>query len=399
MPRVQPIHLKNVRFEIRVKTDQHDLIFTDVFLDDAPRGTVTVDLKGYAVFPGMFNAHDHLELNHYPRTKFRERYDNAHQWGEDVNARLDDEPFRSLRAYPLEDRLFIGGLKNLLCGATTVAHHNPPHKALFHRDFPVRVVRHYGWAHSLHFNTEAEIIASYKNTPPDAPWFIHLAEGTDHVARSEYRRLRQLGCTGENTIIIHGIGLTYEDVYDPRNAPRPNVIACPSTNQYLLGTYPTNVVLWFGSLILGSDSRLTSDGDLLDELRILAALKPTDNPYVVWRAVRQPWWRFWRDKPAIGELKTGYLADFIALKDDYDTRYPNLLINARRADLALVVRGGVPQIGDPDVMARFPHVETVPATLDGVPKAVNLQLARQIARCTLQEPGLALEMPIKRRGG
>jgi hypothetical protein len=55
-----------------------------------------------------------------------------------------------------------------------------------------------------------------------------------------------------------------------------------------------------------------------------------------------------------------------------------------------VVRGGVPQIGDPDVMAKFPHVETVEATLDGVPKLIDAQLARQIAKSSLKEPGLEL---------
>jgi len=62
------------------------------------------------------------------------------------------------------------------------------------------------------------------------------------------------------------------------------------------------------------------------------------------------------------------------------------------------VRGGVPQIGDPDLMARFPHIETVRAELDGVPKAINVQLARQITKCSLKEPGLELlEHPTTRR--
>src|SRR5512145_962131 len=71
-------------------------------LDQAPkRGDRILDLGGQTVFPGLINAHDHLELNHYPRSKFRTVYDNAHQWGEDMNARLDSEPYKSLRAYPL----------------------------------------------------------------------------------------------------------------------------------------------------------------------------------------------------------------------------------------------------------------------------------------------------------
>src|SRR5690606_749391 len=142
---VQPLTIKNARVWDGQGTVERDLYTSDVVLDKPHPKAITVDLSGYTIFPGLINAHDHLELNHFPRTKFRERYDNAHQWGEDINARLNESPFKELRAYPLEDRLLIGGLKNLLCGVTTVAHHNPPHKPLFRKDFPVRVLRKYGW--------------------------------------------------------------------------------------------------------------------------------------------------------------------------------------------------------------------------------------------------------------
>src|SRR6185369_7483539 len=190
-----------------IGTDQRDLYTTDIVTDQPAPGAITVDLDGYTIFPGLINAHDHLELNHYPRSKFRDKYDNAHQWGEDMNARLDSEPYKSLRAYPLWDKLFIGGLKNLLCGATTVAHHNPPHKALFRVNFPVRVLRKYGWAHSLYLSSDEEIVHSYRSTPKDWPWFIHLAEGTDDEAKGEYRRLKALGCVGHKTVIVHAVDL------------------------------------------------------------------------------------------------------------------------------------------------------------------------------------------------
>src|SRR5690606_9331213 len=139
------LHIKNARIWDGSQTVERDLYTAKGRIVAQPASdALVVDLEGYTIFPGLINAHDHLELNHYPRSKFRDRYDNAHQWGEDMNARLDTEPYKSLRAYPLWDRLFIGGLKNLLCGATTVAHHNPPHKELWRKDFPVRVLRKYG---------------------------------------------------------------------------------------------------------------------------------------------------------------------------------------------------------------------------------------------------------------
>jgi hypothetical protein len=54
------------------------------------------------------------------------------------------------------------------------------------------------------------------------------------------------------------------------------------------------------------------------------------------------------------------------------------------------VRDGIPRIGDPDIMAQFPYIQTVPATLDGVPKAIHIDLARRIHQCKLSEPGLTV---------
>ncbi|MGB7340367.1 MAG: hypothetical protein WBC91_15830, partial [Phototrophicaceae bacterium] len=188
------LHIRGARI-----WDGNQSLVRDLFVkngrivDEKPNHAITINLEGYTLFPGLINAHDHLELNHYPRTKFRDVYDNAHQWGEDVNTRLNDEPFKTLRSYPIWDRLFIGGLKNLLCGATTVIHHGPKYREMFRKDFPVRVLKKYGWSHSLHFDSEADIIKSYKSTPKDVPWFIHLAEGTDDIAASEYQRLKKMG--------------------------------------------------------------------------------------------------------------------------------------------------------------------------------------------------------------
>ena len=132
-----PLHIKDATVWTVNAYEQRDLFVKDGrIVAEKPNHALEIDLEGYTLFPGLVNAHDHLELNHYPRTKFRDVYDNAHQWGEDVNARLNDEPFKTLRSYPLWDRVFIGGLKNLLCGATTVAHHGPPHnRPLFRTNF------------------------------------------------------------------------------------------------------------------------------------------------------------------------------------------------------------------------------------------------------------------------
>ncbi len=389
---IQPLHIKNALIWDVNGTTRRDLYTTDVVVDKPANDALKVDLDGYTIFPGLINAHDHLELNHYPRTKFRERYDNARQWSADVNERLDTEPYKSLRAYPLEDRCFIGGLKNLLCGATTVAHHNPLHKYLKWDNFPVNVVEKFGWAHSFYLSSEEEIQRSYKRTPKHIPWFIHLAEGTDEEAAGDYQHLKSLGCVGENTVIVHGVGMTDDDIADAAPKVR-GLVWCPTTNHYLLGQ--TVVILsytraaWRGTdrhVALASDSRLTANGDLLNEIQFARHSGPYDAIFILQAVTTRP--AHICGLKNVGHLKTGANGDWIVAHGWSETR----------ADLALVAKGGIPQIGDPDVMAKFPYIQTVAATLDGKPKSIHVDLARRIHQCTLKEPGLEVDMvPAQRR--
>ncbi len=56
---------------------------------EPPRnGDLVVDLDGSFVLPGLVNAHDHLELNHFGRLKCRDRYANASEWIADLAPRL-----------------------------------------------------------------------------------------------------------------------------------------------------------------------------------------------------------------------------------------------------------------------------------------------------------------------
>ena len=90
-----------------------------------PHDTV-VDLDGAFVLPGLINAHDHLELNHYGRLKGRDRYENASAWIDDMRPRLAADPAIRARPRASARRAAVHRrLKNLLAGVTTVAHHNP----------------------------------------------------------------------------------------------------------------------------------------------------------------------------------------------------------------------------------------------------------------------------------
>ena len=100
--------------------------------------TPTLELDNCLVLPGLINAHDHLELNLFPKLG-RGPYPNASAWAQDIY-HPHEPPVKEHLAVPRALRLRWGGIKNLVSGVTTVAHHNALHPVFADCTFPVRVV-------------------------------------------------------------------------------------------------------------------------------------------------------------------------------------------------------------------------------------------------------------------
>lgn len=223
---------------------------------------VEFDLEGLQILPGLINAHDHLEFALFPRLG-RRLYANATEWARDIY-RPGESPLREHLQIPKPLRLFWGGLRNLSSGVTTVCHHNP-YERVFEEDFPVHVVKCFGWAHSLAF--EPDIRARFDATPPGAPFLVHAGEGTDAEAGEEIFKLHELGVLSGRTVLIHAVGFQ-QDGWDLIRKTGAGVIWCPRSNLFTLGRTLDRGDLACGiPIALGTDSPLTAEGDLLDELR------------------------------------------------------------------------------------------------------------------------------------
>jgi len=223
-----------------------------------------LDLTGFLILPGLINAHDHLEFNLFPSLGHG-TYPNAKSWAEDIY-RPDASPVKEHLALSKRTRLAWGGLKNLLSGVTTVAHHNPFEPTVFDASFPVNVVERFGWAHSLDFSPD--LVERFRTTPEEWPFILHAAEGVDEHARSEISRLDALGVLSERTVLVHAIGLDQPDLHLLRQR-HSSLVWCPSSNVSTYGHTVAADVLRSGLRVaLGTDSALTAHVDLIDEIAI-----------------------------------------------------------------------------------------------------------------------------------
>jgi cytosine/adenosine deaminase-related metal-dependent hydrolase len=354
-------------------------------LHEGPRaGDLTVDLQGDRVLPGLINAHDHLQLNSLKPVESGKHYRHVRDWIADVDAqRQSDSAFASSVSVPCDERLLIGGVKNLLSGVTTVAHHDRFYPFLSSADYPTRVIEAYGWSHSLYIDGGAKARNSYQRTPITWPWIIHAAEGLDEEAASEFERLDALGCLGANTLIVHGIALDHAQRMR-LDCAGGGLIWCPSSNLRLFGkTAEVAELIGHGRVALGTDSRLSGARDLLGELRIAREVCGLDETglegLVTSRSARL------LKLTDCGVLKVGARADLLILPAR--TR----LSRVTRADVCLVLLEGIVRYGDKHyAQSVAPASHWAEVRVDGRPKILDSRLAALLSKARASEEGLEL---------
>jgi len=307
-----------------------------------------IDLSGFLVIPGLVNAHDHPQFALYPNLG-NPPYRNYIDWGENIHATLPEGIARH-KSVPKDVRLWWGGIRNLLCGVTTVCHHDHLWPELQRNDFPVRVVRQYGWAHSPALGGDPR--NAHSATPDKSPFIVHACEGVDDLARQEVFGLDRLGVLDARTVLVHGLALDEAGValMQERQA---SLIVCPSSNRFLFGRLPDMELLGtIENIALGSDSPLTAAGDFLDEIRFAidscgiapgrAYRMATDIPATILRL-----------QNGEGALDLSGPADLIAVRDTGDDAAERLR-TLSMTDIELVIIRGQVQLASEIVWKLLP---------------------------------------------
>jgi cytosine/adenosine deaminase-related metal-dependent hydrolase/SAM-dependent methyltransferase len=340
---------EQIHGQVRLSKSRIDSIIcesTDASLTHRSDGEI--DLNGYLLLPGLVNAHDHLEFALFPRLG-KGNYQNSIEWAEDIHHNQSAIIARH-RQVPRDTRLWWGAIRNLLCGVTSVSHHNPYEAEVFGNDFAVRVVRDYGWAHSMALDSEAA--TKKRLTPKGYPFLIHLAEGVDKRSGQELSDLHEAGALDHDSVLIHGLALDKSSLGLLR-ASGAGLIWCPSSNIFLFGrTLDPGDIVSLPNVALGSDSPLTAAGDLLDELRFARSISQLSLESLYRFVTSQPA-RQLKLREGQGTLRAGGVADLVAVRDREESP-ANTLAAASYRDIALVIIGGRVQLASDEMIRRLP---------------------------------------------
>ena len=344
---------------------------------EMPTTGLAINLQGYLILPGLINAHDHLEFNLFPRLG-RGPYSHSGDWARDIYW-PERTPLREHLSVPKEVRLWWGGVKNLLSGVTTVCHHNP-YDNVFEREFPVHVVRRYGWAHSILF--EKNVAGKFRSTRIDEPFIIHAGEGTDEGSENEVFELDRIGVLSGHTILVHGLGFSRAG-HALRKRRGTALVWCPTSNRFLFGaTLNVGVLDNFDRVALGSDSALTAQGNLLDEIH--AAYEEGPPAEAVYRMVTETAASILLLNDGEGRIERGSIANLIAVPWGEETP-AEAVVNLDLPEIEMVLVSGSLKLASSEILTRWQgsagdDLEWI--SVDGLRRKVRAPISRLVHETT-----------------
>jgi cysteine-rich repeat protein len=327
------------------------------------------------ISPGLINAHDHITYQGSPSPLSQERYEHRHNWnrGTEGHTRLFNDSSTN-------DEIRWGELRQVLSGTTSVAGSGgqpgllrnldkesvtttggnqqgldePP---LNYQTFPL------GDSTGVQQTSTCEYprIDPPSAIPPLSAYLPHVAEGIEESARNEFRCLS--GAPGgqdllkRQTAIIHGIGLTAQEIGDMATRGT-DLIWSPRSNIALYGdTAMVTAYKRMGvTIALGTDWLPTGSMNLLRELKCADYLNTsyyarTFSDEELWRMVTANAADITAVQEKLGRIEPNKVADLAIFRlRTFKTSPYRAIIAANPEDVVLTLRAGKLLYGEEPLM-------------------------------------------------
>ncbi len=347
--------------------------------------------------PGLINTHEHITFSTLTPIPSDERYEQRHDWRKGLRGHTK---ISSPSDNSTEALLFVE-LRNMLTGTTSMAGSGATGGFVRNLDRASSLeglsgvdVEYDTFPLGDSDGTQLATGCAYPSIAPVSSlnsgiYMPHVSEGIDAESRNEYLCLS--GGSGKdlveaNTSIVHGVGLNADDIADFA-ANGAKLIWSPRSNISLYGmTARIPLFHRFGvTIALGTDWSPSGSATMLRELKCADSLNrdqydsllsdrelfemATINGAIAMGADDQ-----------IGSIRPGRVADLALFARVGRSGY-RAVIDADTTQTALVLRGGIPLVGDANIIEAL-----VPAAeLDGCETISICQQDRRV--CAKRDSG------------
>ena len=347
---------------------------------ELPAGVQTIETNAF-IYPGLIDLHDHITWNFLPRWKPGEEFNDRYEWQtrKDYGDKLKNPHDAIVSASPSPrptdkedlacDANQYGEVKAIVGGATSIV------DGLGTDDCVRGLVRNLSTYSGLY---DPGIVEMVRNAvfPLELPnedvqkinqelgdcrhaVVAHLAEGkrSEGCSAREFKMFIARGFLREGVSIIHGVSLTPDNFVEMADH-HVGLIWSPRSNIALYGKDETTDVRVAKSsgvkIALAPDWSPSGSDGLLEELRYAAAWNAhqhppvfTDGELVQMVTIRPAELAKLDDK--IGILRRHHFADLLIIRSQEADGY-RALLNAKPADVRLIIINGKPVYGDDDLM-------------------------------------------------
>ena len=314
------------------------------------------DCSKSIAYPPFINSHEHLIGNWVPRAGENHPYITTDIWVEEMKKSESfierNKVFTHNGSFDLTRGnanllAFLGIYKNIFSGCPVVQDHAPNQKEAYYANFPIEVIKDYKQCHSLSMGNwwgGKSAQEEWKESKGIMPFILHLAEGKDESAKSDFRKLEELGLLQPNTLIIHGIALTPEEI--KKCAQKGvSICCCPDSNVFLIGkTIDLKSCIKYGvNLVLGTDSTMSGSINMLAEIKFTANKYTFLSSKELYRMITENAQKalFLPESYGKVELNTPHLMLVKNIKDD---PFENIL-DLKTKDIELLIHRGIPLYG------------------------------------------------------